>query len=509
MSDMAVATTVAPPLVAQAPAPPPAPAVPYAVSGERTPAWSRLSRRSVPAARLVAAVDVMVVCGALLMVTGPTLAEWPAGLREFLSLQVSVRDLGLLLACAATSVAAFELAGLYEAALVRRRRDEMWRVVAGTAIVAAVAALLIPATGRNLPPFALPLFWAASLAGVATARMIRSRSMRCVARPRRVLVVGSGPHALRICRELSVDPLTCYQVLGFIDTSQAPRSPFVARRTLGSLDDLESILAREHIDEVHVGLPVRSHYLQIQQTIRVCERIGVKVMYGADIFGTELARPRVGGAASPRVELLVVAEGWPVAVKRAIDIVGAALAVIVLSPVMLAAALAVRLTSQGPIIYAQERYGLNRRRFRMFKFRTMVQDAERLQATLEDRNEAQGPVFKIANDPRVTPIGRWLRRTSIDELPQLFNVLRGDMSLVGPRPLPLRDVGRFTQSTDMRRFSVRPGITGLWQVTGRSRLGFDQWIKLDLHYIDRWSLALDARILARTIPAVLRGTGAA
>jgi lipopolysaccharide/colanic/teichoic acid biosynthesis glycosyltransferase len=144
----------------------------------------------------------------------------------------------------------------------------------------------------------------------------------------------------------------------------------------------------------------------------------------------------------------------------------------------------------------------------MLKFRTMVTNAEQLQAGLEARNEAEGPVFKIARDPRVTPLGWWLRRTSIDELPQLFNVLRGDMSLIGPRPLPLRDVSRFTRSADMRRFSVRPGITGLWQVSGRSGLGFDQWIALDLRYIDRWSLALDFSILARTIPAVLRGTGA-
>jgi lipopolysaccharide/colanic/teichoic acid biosynthesis glycosyltransferase len=145
----------------------------------------------------------------------------------------------------------------------------------------------------------------------------------------------------------------------------------------------------------------------------------------------------------------------------------------------------------------------------MLKFRTMVRDAERLQASLEARNEVQGPVFKIARDPRVTPLGRWLRRTSIDELPQLFNVLAGDMSLVGPRPLPLRDVAKFSRSADMRRFSVRPGLTGLWQVSGRSGLGFDRWIELDLHYIDHWSLVLDCTILARTIPAVIRGTGAA
>jgi exopolysaccharide biosynthesis polyprenyl glycosylphosphotransferase len=234
-------------------------------------------------------------------------------------------------------------------------------------------------------------------------------------------------------------------------------------------------------------------------------------MYRADIFGTELARPRVDRdhGRRPRVELQVVADGWPLAVKRIVDIVGAAGALVLLAPLMLAAAAAVRLTSDGPVIYAQERYGLNRRRFRMLKFRTMVKDAERLQVALETLNEAAGPVFKIANDPRLTPLGRWLRRTSIDELPQLFNVLAGDMSLVGPRPLPVRDVALITRSADMRRFSVRPGVTGLWQISGRSNLAFDRWITLDLHYIDHWSLKLDVAILARTIPAVVRGTGAA
>jgi exopolysaccharide biosynthesis polyprenyl glycosylphosphotransferase len=261
---------------------------------------------------------------------------------------------------------------------------------------------------------------------------------------------------------------------------------------------------------VHVGLPVKSHYREIQNTIRVCERIGVKLMYGADIFGTELARPCVATPGmSARIELQVVAEGPAVFVKRLIDIVGAAVLLVVLSPLMLIAALAVKLTSEGPIIFSQERCGLNRRRFRMLKFRTMVVNAEQLQAALESQNEVQGAAFKIARDPRITPIGRILRRTSIDELPQLINVLRGDMSLIGPRPLPNRDVSRFTRTTDMRRFSVRPGCTGLWQVSGRARLIFDEWIRLDLHYIDNWSLLLDFRILARTIPAVIRGEGAA
>ena len=178
-------------------------------------------------------------------------------------------------------------------------------------------------------------------------------------------------------------------------------------------------------------------------------------------------------------------------------------------PLLLLIALAVRLSGTGPVLFVQQRYGRNRRAFPMYKFRTMVCNAEALQDDLEHLNEACGPVFKIRRDPRVTRIGRWLRRTSLDELPQLWNVLRGDMSLVGPRPLPLRDVDRFSAAATMRRFSVRPGLTCLWQVNGRSDLPFEDWMTLDLQYIDRWSLLLDLRILARTVPAVLRGVGAA
>jgi lipopolysaccharide/colanic/teichoic acid biosynthesis glycosyltransferase len=161
------------------------------------------------------------------------------------------------------------------------------------------------------------------------------------------------------------------------------------------------------------------------------------------------------------------------------------------------------------VLFSQERHGLHKRRFRMYKLRTMYLDAEVRQRELEDQNEASGPVFKIRDDPRITPVGRFLRRTSIDELPQLWNVLRGDMSVVGPRPLPVRDVQRFTEGALMRRFSVRPGVTGLWQVSARSTLNFEDWVRLDMQYIDEWSLALDIRILAMTLPAVVRGSGAA
>jgi lipopolysaccharide/colanic/teichoic acid biosynthesis glycosyltransferase len=179
-----------------------------------------------------------------------------------------------------------------------------------------------------------------------------------------------------------------------------------------------------------------------------------------------------------------------------------------LAPVIILAAIAIKLTSPGPVFFVQERIGLSKRRFKMFKFRTMVPNAEQLMPALERSNEAAGPVFKIRNDPRITPIGRLLRRSSIDELPQLLNVLAGDMSLVGPRPLPVRDYEGFNEDWQRRRFSIKPGITCLWQVGGRSELSFEQWMRLDLKYLDEWSLWLDLKILTQTVPAVFRGVGA-
>ena len=170
--------------------------------------------------------------------------------------------------------------------------------------------------------------------------------------------------------------------------------------------------------------------------------------------------------------------------------------------------MAIRITSPGPIFFNQERLGRGKRRFRIHKFRTMVIDAEKLMAAVEHLNQSKGPTFKLDKDPRITPIGSFLRKTSLDELPQLFNVWLGDMSLVGPRPLPLRDYRGFSEDWHRRRFSVKPGITCLWQVNGRSSIGFDRWMELDIDYIDRWSLWLDVKILVQTIPAVMRGSGA-
>jgi exopolysaccharide biosynthesis polyprenyl glycosylphosphotransferase len=202
-------------------------------------------------------------------------------------------------------------------------------------------------------------------------------------------------------------------------------------------------------------------------------------------------------------------EGWPVVVKRCMDVILSSAFLVLVAPLFLIVSLLIKLSSPGPVFFVQERVGLNKRRFKLYKFRTMIPDAEQKMREIEHLNEASGPVFKIKNDPRITTLGRILRKTSIDELPQLINVFRGDMSLVGPRPLPVRDYQGFDQDWVRRRFSVRPGITCLWQVNGRSSIQFDKWMELDMKYIDEWSLSLDLKILARTIPAVLKGSGAA
>jgi exopolysaccharide biosynthesis polyprenyl glycosylphosphotransferase len=203
-----------------------------------------------------------------------------------------------------------------------------------------------------------------------------------------------------------------------------------------------------------------------------------------------------------------VRDDYTQVVKRILDIIGSITAMILFAPLMLTLAIVIRCSSRGPVIFSQKRFGHNKRTFQMYKFRTMSQNAEQMQTKLEHQNEMCGPVFKIRNDPRITPLGRILRRTSLDELPQLWNVLLGSMSLVGPRPLPARDVSRFSEAWLMRRFSVKPGLTCLWQISGRNNTTFDRWMELDLRYIDQWSLALDFTIIAKTFAVVLRGRGA-
>jgi len=250
---------------------------------------------------------------------------------------------------------------------------------------------------------------------------------------------------------------------------------------------------------------------QIQEALLACEAEGIEAWVSADFIQTLFTRVQFDQFAGQPLLIYRTAPtiSWELVTKRIIDVMGSFTLLILTSPFILVIALLVRWTSPGPVIFWQNRSGLHGRPFRMFKFRSMVTNAEQARAELESMNEMTGPVFKVKNDPRVTPLGRFLRRTSLDELPQLWNVLRGEMSLVGPRPLPLYETANFGDISQRRRMSVRPGLTCLWQVRGRNQItDFKDWVRLDLEYIDRWSIWLDLEILFRTIPVVLFGWGA-
>lgn len=438
----------------------------------------------------------------------------PNGFGEFLALRVTVRNL--------IKVPLFLLgwAAVFGTFTRRDHADAPFRTemiqVTKACLAASIFALLFPLTSDSgafrirVVAYFLPVAIAVSLSGRLAARAWGGRIVQAVSGHCDVIIVGSGPRAASLYHHLRSARSDAPRVLGFVDSPNGHRMLAAIRdRMLGGLEDLESVLMTKPVDEVLIALPAKSCYDQIQTAIRTCERVGVKAKYLSDVFALSLARSRFEpDDRAPLMCLRVVQDDYRLAVKRCIDIVGAVFGLVLLAPVMLAIAAIVRWSSPGPAVFAQERFGLNRRRFRMYKFRTMVENAEDLQVRLEARNEARGPVFKIRDDPRITPVGRFLRRTSLDELPQLVNVLKGQMSLVGPRPLPKRDVARFSDASLMRRFSVKPGLTCLWQVNGRSNSDFDEWIRMDLEYIDNWSLALDCRVLARTIPAVFRGTGA-
>jgi exopolysaccharide biosynthesis polyprenyl glycosylphosphotransferase len=326
---------------------------------------------------------------------------------------------------------------------------------------------------------------------------------------RKLIILGSGARAVQVYRDLQANTQWDYSLLGFVDSE--PQGGHVpADMILGGTDDLEDLLMHQVVDEVVIALPMKSQYDVIGRAVAICEQLGIQSQYFSDHFGSDVTKRRsTAGARSGRIVLQVVYDDYRRYLKRAIDFTVAFLGLLFLSPVMIVVAILVKVTSPGPIIFKQERFGLNKRRFWMLKFRSMCVDAEAHQAKLEHLNETGGPAFKIKNDPRVTPLGAILRKLSVDELPQLINVLMGHMSLVGPRPLTLRDVSNFSEAWLMRRFSVKPGLTCLWQIMGRSNTDFDRWIQLDLQYIDNWSLALDFKILCKTVPVVLKGSGAA
>jgi len=339
----------------------------------------------------------------------------------------------------------------------------------------------------------------------AVSRYIRGRGYNY----RRMLVVGTGRRALQFIQKIALHPEWGIKVVGAIDYEHANVGKAIdGLEVLGALEDIPKILHRRSIDEVVFIVP-RAQLGQIENYLYVCETEGVKTSVAVDLFELKISKLRqteLEGVPLITFETTPAKE-WQLLIKRAFDIIASGLGLVLLSPVFLITAMLIKLTSKGPVFFIQKRVGLNGRKFILYKFRSMHKGAHLKLSELTAMNEAAGPVFKMKNDPRVTPIGRALRKLSIDELPQLINVFFGHMSIVGPRPPIPREVGQY-KPWQRRRLSMRSGITCLWQISGRSKIGFDEWMRMDLEYIDNWSLRLDFKILVKTVPVVLFGVGA-
>jgi len=321
------------------------------------------------------------------------------------------------------------------------------------------------------------------------------------------LIVGTGALA-RITGE-DLERRRRQSVIGYLFFADEQRPHVLTSPLLGTWMDLENALRTKPVDEVYIAGDGPKQAAAVQHAISVCESLGVPFALPAYTFRLQRARPLLGKAVADGYLHYAVVEAkiGQRALKRICDVLIASVALWLLAPLLLAAAALVKASSRGPVLFRQERCGLHGRRFEMFKFRSMLADAEQRRKTLEALNECSGPVFKIRNDPRVTRVGGFLRKYSIDEFPQLINVLRGDMSIVGPRP-PLPDEVAKYQPWQLRRLSVRPGLTCLWQVSaGRHEMSFEEWMYLDLQYVDHWNLLKDAEVMLRTIPVVISGSG--
>jgi exopolysaccharide biosynthesis polyprenyl glycosylphosphotransferase len=406
--------------------------------------------------------------------------------------------------------------GAYRSPRMTSRLHYAWAVTRAVgAGLASLLAILFLLKIQYVSRAALAVFAAIDLLLLVGVRLgtvwYFQRSLRRGECFRRVLIVGSGTRAKRLAETLTQRSEWGLRIVGHLDPDPTRiGAEVLGASVLGTIDDISATLKEHVIDEVILAVP-RAMIPSVDKIAHACEEEGVKLRMMVDVFDVHVARMRlVEFGTIPLLTFEPVAqEEWKLLVKRLGDLVAVGLTAPLILPVIAAIALAIKLDSPGPVFFLQDRVGFGKRRFRMLKFRTMVEGAERMQAALEHLNEAEGPIFKIARDPRITRVGRFLRRTSLDELPQVFHVLTGEMSLVGPRPMSVRDVSLFDRGIQRKRFSVRPGLTCLWQISGRSQLPFSRWLELDLYYIDHWSLGLDAKILVKTIPAVLRGTGAA
>jgi exopolysaccharide biosynthesis polyprenyl glycosylphosphotransferase len=410
---------------------------------------------------------------------------------------------------------AYWLEGLYARNRPRGWLDAFYAVATGTVVGMALFILILFGLRPPAPQSRLMLPYAAVLivvilglirgADVVVQRRLRRRGVGVT----HTLIVGAGEIGRTVMQNIVAQPESGLDVVGFLDDDPAKQAQAIGRyQPLGGTADLAAVLAAHCVNTVIIALPWQSREI-IMALVDGCEVAGVSARIVPDLF--QMSLNRVDLDSLNGIPLIAVREptirGWHHTLKRALDVAFAGVGLIVLSPVLLLIAVAIRLDSAGPILFRQQRVGRDGRLFTCFKFRSMFDGADALHAQLRPMSETTGPIFKMRDDPRLTRVGRVLRRLSLDELPQLWNVFIGDMSLVGPRPPMPSEVLEY-QAWHRRRLDVAPGLTGLWQVSGRSELTFDEMVMLDLFYAENWSLGLDLKILLRTVPTVLLGTGA-
>jgi len=421
--------------------------------------------------------------------------------------------LGLEMGIVIGLIAIFALRGLYGIRLTGSWFRQAWNIVSsatlGLAFLITYYFVFQPAANSRL----LMLFvWAMAILILCLGRLIVSATMGMLYRlglgETRLLVVGSGRLGKMIMQHIAASPNLGYSIVGFLNDMNDPPSDFGRFKMLGTLDDLGMVIRSMQVDEVIIALPANLHQQSIR-SVRLCEHLGTSFKLVPDLY--ELSISRIDMEAIEGIPLLGIRQAsintLQRFVTRTVDIVLSILILALGLPFWLCIALAIRLNSPGEVIYRQTRIGQNGRPFKVYKFRSMYKDAENVLSDLLIYNEAQGPLFKMKDDPRITPVGKFLRRTSFDEIPQLINVIQGEMSLVGPRPPLPHEVAQY-EEWQKGRLAMKPGMTGLWQVRGRSDISFDEGVLMDLYYIENWSLRLYFQILLRTIPAVVRSRGA-
>jgi len=413
---------------------------------------------------------------------------------------------------ALTLLAVFQLGGIYRSLSRRFFLEEAWNILLATSFgMTLFFAVVFLVRGFAYSRGLFLIAWVLTIALLICVR-VGVRLVLAVLRGRgigvrRVLVVGGEPLGMHVMHVLATEPGLGYRLAGFVDGLGADLGRF---RCLGTLDSLTDVIRLHQIDEVIVALPFASHPL-ISEIAEQCAREGATYRIVPDLFELSLGLSQVDVDDLRGIPVMgmkeVTIQGSDLVLKRALDVAFAGAVLVLGSPLWLLISLAIKLNSPGPVFFVQTRVGKDGSLFPALKFRSMRVGAEDELARIRHLNEASGPLFKIRDDPRITWVGRWLRRTSLDELPQLWNVLKGEMSLVGPRPPLPAEVEKYLE-WHSKRLKVAPGMTGLWQVSGRSELPFDEMVLLDIYYIENWSLGMDFQILFRTLPAVLSGRGA-